>query len=36
MEDEGDLNVDKELCDELADDQHGVLNQQSLDSSFLN
>ena len=36
MEDEGDLNVDKELCGELADDQHGVLNQQSLDSSFLN
>lgn len=36
MEDEGDLNVDEELCSELADDQHGVLNKQSKDSSFLN
>jgi len=36
MEDEGDLNVDEELCSELADDQHGVLNKQSRDSSFLN
>ena len=36
MEDEGDLNVDEELCSELADDQHGVVNKQSRDSSFLN
>ena len=36
MEDEGDVNVDEELCSELADDQHGVLNKQSRDSSFLN
>ena len=36
MEDEGDLNVDEELCSELAGDKHGVLNKQSRDSSFLN
>lgn len=36
MEDEGDLNVDEELFSELADDQNGVLNKQSKDSSFLN
>lgn len=41
MEDEGDLNaddtlLDEELFSELADDQHGVLNKQSRDSSFLN
>lgn len=36
MEDEGDLNVDEELLSELADDQHGMLNKQSKDSSFLN
>ena len=41
MEDEGDLNIDdplldEELCSELTDDQHGVLNKQSKDSSFLN
>ena len=41
MEDEGDINVDdslldEELCNELADGEHGVLNKQSKDSSFLN
>lgn len=41
MEDEGDLNgdgtlLDEELCNELGDDQRGVLNKQSKDSSFLN
>ena len=36
LEDEGDMNVDEELCSELAHDQNGVLNKQSRDSSFLN
>jgi len=41
MEDEGDLNVDdilldEELCNELSEDQHDVLNKQSRHSSFLN
>lgn len=40
MEDEGDLHADDtldgELCNELADDEHGMLNKQSRDSSFLN
>ena len=41
MEDEGDINVDdslldEELCNELADGEHGMLNKQSKDSSFLN